>query len=349
MKTKSLMINVILLTMITSILIAGLIACGGNDATNPSLSQGGPIYIDRTNTVVVTNWVTNNNGGNGGSEDLGDNNGDNGNTWNVDETKGKTFYGSSYRQIYVPFVGNNWYRVSYNDTDRLTRMWKSMIDRGRRDGQRRMYIKFNDGEIFFDEDYNMRWSKQPDVVLYYFYGGVIAQYKAGYGSDDQASREYDQQFNGLYGLGGLYASAMSLYDANVKFKSGNLNYLFGWKFNSYGHGYSLDPQNTQWSKDVWGGSMSIMMLHPGYPVDLRYGKAKVNGQWFGNNWSGTAYAMQWYRERSGGMMGYRESEFRYNIQGNTPERYMPVMAVHQLYHLGYRWGLDKTYDPNNYQ
>ena len=108
--------KIIVFLTIMAIVVIGLVACGGNDATNPSsLSQGGgstgggsslPTFTERTNITFITNTgtVTNGNGESGGDSgvgDLGDNNGDTGNVWNVEQTKGKTYYGSSYRGVYI--------------------------------------------------------------------------------------------------------------------------------------------------------------------------------------------------------------------------------------------------------
>ena len=100
---KASLLKIILSLLLSAIMIVGFVACGGADAVTGSASQTTPTTPD--------------NGGNGGSEDLGDNNGDSGNTWNVDETKGQTFAQDTYIDIYVaglvesdePFN----YKVSY--------------------------------------------------------------------------------------------------------------------------------------------------------------------------------------------------------------------------------------------
>ena len=331
MKFKSLMIKVILLSTIT-VLVAGLIACGG--AEDIAGSRGGgnvenPITPEPEPEPEPT------------PEDDG--------KWNVDETEGKEFYGSSYRTIYVPWISPNWFRVSYNDTDRLDRLWKSVIDRGVKDGQRRMYIKTHDGDLFFDENYNIRWSKQPSVILKRFQGGVIAQLKEGYGNNDHSAREYDYKFSGSYSISGLYTFADSLYGVNEKYHSETINYFFNWKYKTTGHGYQLAPEHQQYVPQSAGGAMELLIFHPGYPVDLGTGKFNVNGRWDTSGWTGTAYAVQTYKEKNQTDLGYRDGNHHlYNIKGNTPERYLPVMGVHQLYHLGFRWATDKTYSPNSF-
>ena len=355
-----------IILLIAAFSIAGIIACGGNDATNPSSSSQGGIStggntggvippMEKTNITIITNTgnVTNggSSGGNtGGSENLGDNNGDyNSSTWNVAETKGKAFYGASYRSIYVPWISPNWFRVSYNDTDRLTRMWKAMIDRGVKDGNRRLYIKTRDGDLFFDANYNVRWSKKPDVIMKRFQGGAMVQLREGYGNNEQSAREYDYRYSGSYALSGLYTFADSLYEVNRKYGSESLNYFFNWKYKTTGHGYQLAPEHQQYVAQSAGGAMELLVLHPGYPVDLGTGKYFVGRTGTPADWSGTAYAVQTYKEKNQTDIGYRDGNHHlYNIKGNTPERYMPAMGVHQLYHLGYRWATDKTYSPDNF-
>ncbi len=359
MKFKSLKIRVILLSMITVIGVAGIISCGGNDATNPSsLSQGGgsggsgsnlPTFTERTNITFITNTGTvtngtNTSGGNTGVGDLGDNNGDTGNKWNIDQTKGLSFYGASRRGIYLKDASPTpWMNVSYNDTDRLTRMWKWTIDGGIKDGKRRKYIKSRDGDFFFDANYNIRWSKKPDTVLKWFQGGVIAQLREGYGDNEFSSTEEQRggvRFSGYWTIGGLYTFAMHAREAR-SLNSDAVNEFF-WartvlaKSDSYG---------------AFGGRMEVLVLHPGYPLDKGTGKYK--GLWTGSRpgqgWTGEAWAAQSYA--SSRPNGYDDGGGNniYNIKGNTPERYMPNLNVtHQLYHLYFRWVVDEVYDPNNY-
>ena len=349
--------KIIVFLTIMAIVVIGLVACGGNDATNPSsLSQGGstgngsnlPTFTERTNITFITNTgtVTNGNGGSSGGNtevgDLGDNNGDSGNRWNIDQTKGKSYYGASYRGIYLRGASPTpWIRVSYNDTDRLTRMWKWTIDGGIKDGKRRKYIKSRDGDFFFDANYNIRWSKKPDTVLKWFQGGAITTLREGYGDNEFSSIEEQRggvRFSGSYTIGGLYTFAMHLSEAN-RFNSDSVNAFF-WA-NS-----SLRSKRVQ-----FGGRMEILVLHPGYPLDKGTGKYK--GLWAGSRpgqgWTGEAWAAQLYM--SSWTSGYDDGNGNgvYNIKGNSPERYEPHMnAIHQIYHLYFRWVVDEVYDPNNY-
>ncbi|WP_432633280.1 hypothetical protein [Brachyspira sp.] len=342
--------KIIVFLTIMAIVVIGLVACGGNDATNPSsISQGGsggggsnlPTFTERTNITFITNTgtVTNENGGSSGGDsgvgDLGDNNGDTGNVWNVEQTKGKTYYGASYRGVYIFGVNPPWTRVSYNDTDRLDRIWKNMIDRRQRDGKRRMYIKTRDGDFFFDANYNIRWSKKPDTVLKWFQGGAIVLLKQGYGNNVHSSTEYGGTWSGNYTIGGLYTFAMHASQA-TSLNSDVVNEFF-W------------ANSTLKMSHRYGGRMEILVVHPGYPVDLGTGLFRVNGQAGTKGWSGTAYALQSYASER--FTGYDDGNGNgvYNIKGNSPERYQPHMnETHQLYHLSFRWAFDKTYDPNNY-
>ena len=309
---------------------AGMISCGG--AEDIAGSRGGG-YVEPTDPIGpdIDPPV----------DEPDDNNGDPSETWNIEETVGKSFYGSSYRTVYLRGANPTpWRGVSYNDTDRLTRMWKYMIDGGIRDGQRRKYIKTQDGDFFFDKDYNIRWSKQPDVVMKWFQGGVIANLREGYGDNEFSSIEEQRggvRFSGHNTIGGLYTFAMHLSEAN-RFNSDSVNSFF-WA-NS-----SLRSKGIQ-----FGGRMEILVLHPGYPVDKGTGKYK--GLWAGSRpgqgWTGEAWAVQSYTASKD--TGYDDgNHYIWNIKGNTPERYMAHLdKTHQLYHLYFRWVVDEVYDPNNF-
>ena len=345
--------------MITAFVFAGIVACGGGQDITGSRSTDTVVEEPTTDQPTTDEPTTpddptpDNPDTPSNPEDLGDNNGDhNSTTWNLAETKGKSFYGASYRSVYVPLnMGQNgkWIGVSYNDTDRLTRLWKAMIDKGIRDGKRRLYIKTRDGDLFFDANYNVRWSKKPDVIMKRFQGGAMVKSAEGYGNNEQAAREYDYKFSGSYAIAGLYTFADSLYEVNRKYGSESLNYFFNWRYKTSGYGYQLAPEHQQYVAQSAGGAMELLVLHPGYPVDLGTGKYFVGRTGTPADWSGTAYAVQTYKEKNQTDIGYRDGNHHlYNIKGNTPERYMPAMGVHQLYHLGYRWGGDKAYYPDMY-
>ena len=344
--------------MITAFVFAGIVACGGGQDITGSRSTDTVVDEPTTDQPTTDEPTTpddptpDNPDTPSNPTDLGDNNGDhNSTTWNIAETKGKAFYGASYRSVYLPLnmgQSGKWIGVSYNDTDRLTRMWKAMIDKGIRDGKRRLYIKTGDGDLFFDANYNVRWSKKPDVIMKRFQGGAMVQLREGYGNNEQSAREYDYKFSGSYAIGGLYTFADSLYNVNNKYHSESLNYFFNWRYNTTG-GYQLSPENQQYVAQTAGGAMELLVLHPGYPLDLGTGKYFVGSTGTPADWSGTAYAVQTYKEKNQTDIGYRDGNHHlYNIKGNTPERYMPAMGVHQLYHLGYRWGGDKAYYPDMY-
>ena len=326
MQTKRILSKVAIVLLIAVFSIAGIISCAGADDITGS--RGGLIE-EPTNPGAPVDPSDPEN-----PEEPNDNNGDTGDRLNVEETKGKTFYGSSYRGVYIFGVSEPWTRVSYNDTDRMDRIWKNMIDRGIRDGKRRMYIKSDDGDFFFDENYNIRWSKKPDTVLKWFQGGVIAQLRQGYGNNVHSASEYGSTWSGSWTIGGLYTFAMHLSEAN-RFNSTRVNEFF-WDNSSL---------KGRWSR--FGGRMEVLVVHPGYPVDLGTGLFKVV-KWDTTGWTGTAYALQSYTASKD--TGYDDgNHYIWNIKGNTPERYMPHLdKTHQLYHLSFRWAFDKTYDPNTF-
>ena len=314
-------LKTIVFLMIAIILVAGIVSCGG--AEDISGSRGGG---------NVENPITLEPDPDPEPEPTPDDG-----KWNLGETEGKEFYGSSYRTLFVPWSPERWYRVSYNDTDRLDRFWKALIDNQIKDGQRRMYIKTRDGDLFFDENYNIRWSKKPETVLKWFQGGVIAQLREGYGNNEQSAAEEQigsVRFSGYYTIGGLYTFAMSLREASAEFNSDSINEFF------WARSKDVAKNNGDF---CFGGRMDVLVVHPGYPVNLETGKYFPY-----KNWNGTGYAAQLYT--SWGNLGYDDgNHYLYNIKGNTPERYMPGLnRTHQIYHLYFRWALDKVYNPNSF-
>ena len=366
-KSLKVLKRVAIVLLIAVFSIAGIVSCGGaEDIVGNRVDktfiqepeETGPLNTDLTSRELeYKSEVTMPDSEPEKPADLGDNNGDHNSTaWNLAETKGKSFYAASYRTIFVPLHSassdwGTWFGVSYNDTDRLTRLWKAMIDRGIRDGKRRMYIKTHDGNFFFDANYNIRWSKKPDVIMKRFQGGAIVKLWEGYGNNDHSAAEERRggvKFSGSYAIAGLYTFADSLYNVNNKYHSESLNYFFNWRYTTSG-GKQLIPEYQQYVAQTAGGAMELIALHRGYPVDLGTGKYFVGRTGTSADWSGTAYAVQTYKEKNQTDIGYRDGNHHLaNIKGNAPERYMPAMGIHQLYHLGYRWATDKTYYPDNF-
>lgn len=54
-----------------------------------------------------------------------------------------------------------------------------MIDKKALGNGTRLYIKTDDGDLLFDKNYNIRWSKRPEKVLKWFQGGVMVRIMAG--------------------------------------------------------------------------------------------------------------------------------------------------------------------------
>ena len=253
--------RVAIILLIAVFSIAGIVACGG----------GQDITGSRSTDTVVDEPTTPDEPAQ--PEGPAENNWDASESWNLAETKGKVFYGSSYRSVYVPLnsgESGKWIGVSYNDTDRLTRMWKAVIDKGVRDGKRRMYIKTRDGDLFFDKDYNVRWSKKPGTVLKWFKGGAIAQLRDGYGNNWYASAEEQRggvRYTGTYIISGIYTFAMSLRSAAAAFNSDSINEFF------WARSKDVAKNNGDF---CFGGRMDVLVVHPGYPVNLETGKYKIN-------------------------------------------------------------------------
>lgn len=327
MKLKSLMIKVILLSMIT-VLVAGIISCGGTE--DIAGSRGG--YVEVPITPPDTNEDPE------PPVELGENNGDGDSVkkWNIWETKGQTFARETYVDIYAPWVEPNWFKLSYEDTNRLDRMWKAMIDRMIRDvknPRRRLFIHTtSSGDLYFDQDYNIRWTKQRDKVLKKFRGGAISQLKEGYGNKYQASFEYGPiKYSGYYVLAGLYSYNLD-YNTVSQWNTDAINCFFG----------AAASQTSTDSLKV--GRIELLMLHPGYPVELASGRFYVvhtrgKGEW---PWKAEAYALQV-------LMPSTFMDDVSIVRGKSPAVYLSSFNVtHQLYHKDLRWSHNKDYSPYNF-
>lgn len=351
---KASLLKIILSLLLSAIMVACFVACGGEDITSSVSDTEEPTTPDNPDNGG------NNGGGNSGSEDLGDNNGDHNSTkWNVGQTKGQTFAQGTYIDIYVPWVSPNWFKVSYEDTNRLDRMWKAMIGMEKRTGRRQLFIHTTStGDLYFDQDYNIRWTKQRDKVLKIFHGGAITLLKEGYGSATQSSEEFPIKateyyerglflekdksqnaikFSGRYVLGGLYSYALD-YNTVRQWGSHNINCFFG------------ETASSTSTDSLKAGRMELLALHPGYPVDLQTGKFYTWGKWgpdmkpYGA-WWGLAFALQVLMPNA--FMDI--NTYLNKIRGKSPERYLPFFNVtHQLYHKDFRWSQNKDYNPYNF-
>ena len=313
---KASLLKVILSLLLSTIMIAGFVSCGGDEITS---------------SVTITEEPA-------PEEELGENNGDgdSGNKWNIWETKGQTFARETYVDIYAPWVEPNWFKLSYEDTNRLDRMWKAMIDRMIRDvknPRRRLFIHTtSSGDLYFDQDYNIRWTKQRDKVLKKFRGGAISQLKEGYGNKYQASFEYGPiKYSGYYVLAGLYSYNLD-YNTVSQWNTDSINCFFG-------------AEASQTSTDsLKVGRIELLMLHPGYPVELYSGRFYVvhtrgKGEW---PWKAEAYALQV-------LMPSAFMEDVSIVRGKSPAVYLSSFNVtHQLYHKDLRWSHNKDYSPYNF-
>ena len=316
---KASLLKIILSLLLSTIMIMGFVACGWDDIAS---SVGD--YVEEPAP----------------EEELGENNGDgdSGDKWNIWETKGQTFARETYVDIYAPWVEPNWFKLSYEDTNRLDRMWKAMIDRMIRDvknPRRRLFIHTtSSGDLYFDQDYNIRWTKQRDKVLKKFRGGAISQLKEGYGNQYQASFEYGPiKYSGRYVLAGLYSYNL---DYNTVRQWNNSPESIRCFFGEQASYTSTDSLKV--------GRIELLMLHPGYPVELYSGRFYVvhtrgKGEW---PWKAEAYALQV-------LMPSTFMDDVSIVRGKSPAVYLSSFNVtHQLYHKDLRWSHNKDYSPYNF-
>ena len=246
----------------------------------------------------------------------------------IEKEDSKYFTPESYRSIYVPYTGKDYIKVSYKDTNTLTKLWKSMIDRkGVGDGNR-YYIQTTEGELYFDKDYNIRWSKKPNIVLKNFKGGVIVQYKNGLTRKD-AGNEHDGsggKMIGKYAIAGLYTYAFGLPEV-MEWKSDMMNLFFGY--------YSAIKGDKN---ELYKDRMEILVLNGGLPLNEEgiYKEGDLNISRYGY------FALQSYLDPIDN--GYANgNEHLNNILGNSPEKYISSLKAYNVYKWGFRWQ-HKKYD-----
>lgn len=236
----------------------------------------------------------------------------------------KYFSPESYLTIYTPYTISDYVKVSYDDTESLTRLWKAMIDRkGLKDGSR-YYIQTTEGELYFDKDYNIRWSKKPNVILKKFKGGVIVQYKVGLTGKD-AGNEHDAsggKMIGKYAIAGLYTYALGLPEV-MEWKSDMINLFFGY--------YSAIKGDMN---ELYADRIEILVLNGGLPLNEK-------GTYTSSSSSGY-FALQSYLDPidNGYANGNKDLN---NILGESPEKYISSLKSYNLYKWGFRWQ-HKKYD-----
>lgn len=238
--------------------------------------------------------------------------------------KNISFSPSSYLTIYTPYTGNDYVKVSYEYTEALTRLWKAMIDRkGLKDGSR-YYIQTTEGELYFDKDYNIRWSKKPNVILKKFQGGVIVQYKVGLTGND-AGNEHDAsggKMIGKYAIAGLYTYALGLPEV-MEWKSDMINLFFGY--------YSAIKGDMN---ELYADRMEILVLNGGLPLSEKGTYSSFSSSGY--------FALQSYLDPidNGYANGNKDLN---NILGKSPEKYISSLKSYNLYKWGFRWQ-HKKYD-----
>ena len=217
-------IAVILLIVIFS--IAGIVACKGNEATNPTESGLTLIPGDTGPVIPVTNIGinTNNPGTNTGTDTntTGDTNIDNPGDTNIDppapsEPPKPTFAADTYYKIYAPWVKwdesqapNGWRtNVSWQDTNTLSQIWKQQIEGGKYNDGKRWFIRDaanrqndhragnNAHYYYFDKDFNIVYYRQGkgSLTVRKFITGIIVKYNKGRNA-------------GTWAIGGLYETIL---------------------------------------------------------------------------------------------------------------------------------------------
>lgn len=195
--------------------IAGIISCGGD-----FIYGGGGGYSYTEDIVAPTNT---------GPSDTNDvvNTNETPTTkpeenWDNDPDNTK-YPANTYYSLYTPFSGNNYRKISYQNTDKLTKIWQKTIEGGEKNinGHRWFIRDGNNYEsdprkgnyYFFDKNFDIVYVHQTDNNTYNlkvkkFLGGVIIDYCPGDGV--KAHNHYGRgNINGTWVVGGLYETILS--------------------------------------------------------------------------------------------------------------------------------------------
>lgn len=257
-------IAVILLIAIFS--IAGIVACRGNSATNPS--ESGPALIpDPEKTGPITPGTNTDNPGDTNTDPEEpkdyDTNIPSWDDWNYGpnppggssnpeptpepEPPKPTFHEDTYYKVYTPWRGENYPSVSYQDTNTLLKYWQEMISRkGMNDG-RRWFIRDGDWDYcsnpkevhhyYFDKNFDLVYHRlgKGTLKIRKLVGAVIVKYYRGKSA-------------GTYTVAGLYENLIE--------NAGQYNWT---QFSKFMHaGYN--PNNDK--REV--GDLELLVMNIGF-------------------------------------------------------------------------------------
>ena len=222
---------IILLIIVFS--IAGIVACGGAE----NIAGSGSYTEDSGGTVTV-----------------------NPETPNPEQSKPEqpTFEENTYRSIYAPFV--NWedksqvpeankIKVSWNDTNTLSQIWKKQIEGGKdNDGKRFIIRDANNNQkepltgsyYFFDKNFNIVYYRQGkgSLLVRKFISGIMINY-TGYNGRKPAD----------WGIGGIYETVLTKNEITAN-NFDQLNIFMG----------DRDMSETR-------GQLEVLVLNTGYTFD----------------------------------------------------------------------------------
>ena len=245
-------LKIIALLMIAVILAAGIVSCSA-DSTEPNASaelpdpgQTGPVTPSDTNTFP-------------------------------DPEPEPTFPKDTYYRVYVPFRGEDYSSVSYEDTNTLLRYWKEMIgvkdepiigsNSGESDKRWRFFIRDGDNRAkiddtsitlknhyyYFDKNFDLVYYRQGKGTLKIrkLVGAVIVGYYRG-------------NYANTWTVGGLYQNLID--------NAGQYNWMH---FSKFMHaGYNPDGNET---RKV--GDLEILVLNVGFGDHREFGVDAYYNVW----------------------------------------------------------------------
>ena len=192
-----------------------------------------------------------------------------------------TFGEDTYYRVYVPFRGEDYSKVSYEDTNTLLRYWKEMIgvkdepfigsDRGESNKRWRFFIRDGDNRAKIDDtsitlkNHYYYFDKNFDLVYYRngkgtlkirkLVGAVIVQYYRGKNAN-------------TYTVAGLYQNLIE--------NAGQYGWMHFSKFMHAGYNPDNDKRKV--------GDLELLVLNVGYGGDGEYGVDAYYNVWNKGGW-----------------------------------------------------------------
>ena len=220
MFNSKLLWRVFVIILVVAFSAATIVSCGGDtptQSTSLSTSSGG----ETTGGGTGSGGGTTGGGTGSGGGTTGGGTGSGGGTTGGGTTTKPTFPENSYYTIYAPFVNwedksevpaENRIRVSWQDTNTVSEVWKKQIEGGKDNNGKRFIIRdannnqrepLTGSYYFFDKNFNIVYYRQGkgSLLVRKFVMGIIVNYTKSIGVVKPDGQNW--------GIGGVYQTVLS--------------------------------------------------------------------------------------------------------------------------------------------